>query len=88
MLGRLEDNFHLQQPCTTAAAVDKLRGQCLDLSFPASSASAARKVEHADLTMFLDAAHVGEVGRTRKNRPWAARPQRHRPDKITVLRRV
>ena len=75
--GHLHDDFHLQQSCTTTAAIDKLRqtdgylllhsdeaGQYLDLSFSGSSAGATNKGAHVDLTMFLDAAHGDEFSHT------------------------
>lgn len=75
--GSQADDFHFQQSCTTAAAIDKLRrtdgylllhsdeaGACLDLSFSGSSAGATKKGEHVDLTMFLDSAHGDEFSHT------------------------
>ena len=73
MPGFSQDDFHMQQSCTTATAIDKLRqaegylllhsdeaGQCLDLNFSGSSTGATKKGEHVDLTMFLDSAHGDE----------------------------
>ncbi len=77
MVGNPADDFHMQQSCTSAAAIDKLRstdgylllhsdeaGQCLDLTFSGTSAGGTRKSEHVDLTMFLDAAHGDEFSHT------------------------
>ena len=73
MPGFSQDDFHMQQSCTTAAAIDKLRqaegyillhsdeaGQCFDLNFCGSSTGATKKGERVDLTMFLDSAHGDE----------------------------
>ena len=77
MAGNPSDDSHMQQSCTTAAAIDKLRGtdgylllhsdeagQCLDLSFSGTSAGGTKKGEHVDLTLFLDAAHGDEFSHT------------------------
>lgn len=77
MAGNPPDDFHMQQSCTTAAAIDKLRGtdgylllhsdeagQCLDLSFSGTSAGGTKKGEHVDLTLFFDAAHGDEFSHT------------------------
>lgn len=97
MHGTSADDFHMQQSCTTAAAIDKLRhtdgylllhsdeaGQCLDLSFSGTSAGGTKKGEHVDLTMFLDAAHGDEFSHTTMlDRKRAARREpTHRLDPV------
>ena len=97
MSGIPADDFHTQQSCTTAAAIDKLRatdgylllhsdeaGQCLDLGFSNNSAGATKKGEHVDLTMFLDAAHGDEFSHTTMldRRRAAKREPVHRLDPV------
>ena len=95
--GFLLDDFHMQQSCTTASAIDKLRqndgylllhsdeaGQCLDLNFSSSASGATKKGEHVDLTMFLDPAHGDEFHHTTMidRKKAAKRDPPHRRDPV------
>lgn len=97
MVGNPADDFHMQQSCTSAAAIDKLRstdgylllhsdeaGQCLDLNFSGTSAGGTKKSEHVDLTMFLDAAHGDEFSHTTMldRRKACKREPTHRSDPV------